>query len=106
MPANINFEDEPKHDITEQMLYSLKSVALKQDEYGLSKYEKPLDHTFAYNWLEMALEEAADGLKYIQCEINRRNDVIALLKSALRVDEPKTYIESALEILMIRGTGK
>ncbi len=93
-------------NITNQMINKLKITATMQDKYGLAKYGKPLDHTDHYDWLQMFLEEAADGMKYIQCEMNRKNDVIDLLSSAMKTDDPKRYVKLALEILSIKGTGK
>ena len=55
--------------ITNQAMKTIESVMKEQDIYGFDKYKKPLDHTDNYNWMEMFLQEMADGLKYIQCEM-------------------------------------
>ena len=95
-----------RHEVSDKMLETLKKVAYKQDDYGMDKYNEPLHHGQNYSWLQMFYEELADGLKYIQCEIDRRNDVVELLKAAMRVDNPKEYIGLALELLTVEGTGK
>lgn len=92
--------------ITERALISIKSMMLKQDEFGLAKYGKPLDFKDKYNWLEMLLEEMADGLKYIQCEIDKKKYIKELLEAGLRSDSPKEYIEVAINLLNVEGTGK
>lgn len=48
-----------------------------------------LDHSHKYDWLKMLQEELADGLKYLQCEMERKDYVINLLKAGLRSDEQK-----------------
>lgn len=83
---NMNFEDVPQPKITEQMVANVAEVASLQDAH----HGKALDHKDHYDWMELALENITDGLKFIQCEINRKNDVIALLESALRVDQKYT----------------
>lgn len=77
-----------------------------QDEIGFKKYGVPLFHGHNYNWIQMFLEEMADGLKYIQCEIDRKNYVIQMLQAGLNSDSPKEYIEIALQLLTVEGTGK
>jgi hypothetical protein len=104
--VNMNYENDARHEVTERALNKLKSVMLKQDYYGIEKYNTPLKHSGNYNWLEMFLEEMADGLKYIQCEIDRKTYVIDLLEAGMRSNDPKEYIEIALQLLTVRGTGK
>ncbi len=106
---NINFEDIPKHTITNKSLLNLKQVMKAQDEYGVRKYGKELDPNDNYNWLNMFMEEMADGLKYIQCEYENKIDVIRILNGALQMehaDNKNTYINYALEILTKTSTGK
>jgi hypothetical protein len=107
---NINFEDIPndanKHDVTSRTLTTLEKVMLKQDDYGIKKYGVALKHQHRYNWLDMFMEEMADGLKYIQNEVDRKKLIIELLETALEVDNPKFVIKTALELLTIQGTGK
>lgn len=92
--------------VTDRTLATIKKVMDKQDDYGLRKYGKALDSKENYSWLCMALEELADGLKYIQCEIERKSYVIQILQSGLRANEPKEFIEVALQLLTVEGTGK
>ncbi len=106
---NINFEDIPKHTITDKSLLQLKQVMQQQDEYGIRKYGKELDPKDNYNWLMMFMEEMADGMKYIQCEMENKTDVIRILNGALQVlhaETKDTYIRFALEILTKTNTGK
>lgn len=102
----INFEEKDKNNVTKKALKTLETVMLSQDEYGFNKYEKALKHTMSYDWLQMFLEEMADGLKYIQNEIDRKQFVISLLELALGMDDPKRGIRKALFILKTEGTGK
>jgi hypothetical protein len=94
------------HEVSDRMLATLKKVSYKQDDYGFDKYEKPLRSNYPYDWLQMFLEEMADGMKYIQNEIDRKQAVIHLLEYALDSDNPKELVKGALEILKITGTGK
>lgn len=92
--------------VTSRALKSIEKVMNSQDKYGFEKYGKELDHSDDYDWLMMLQEELADGLKYLQCEMDRKKYVIDLLQAALRTDEPKNYVEVALELLTAEGTGK
>jgi predicted outer membrane protein len=98
--------DKAKHRVTNKTLETLAKVMKTQDEYGIQKYGKPLHHAYNYDWLQMFLEEMADGLKYIQNEIDRRKSVINLLEYALESDNPQEPIKVALGILKTEGTGK
>ncbi|PKR82582.1 hypothetical protein [Heyndrickxia camelliae] len=95
-----------KHNVSDKALEILKQVMYKQDDFGVNKYGVALDHSHKYDWLKMLQEELADGLKYLQCEMERKEYIINLLKAGLRSDEPKTFIEVALELLTMEGTGK
>lgn len=97
---------ETKHDVSKRTLKNLEQVMFTQDDFGIDKYGVPLSHSHNYNWLQMFLEEIADGLKYIQCEMDRKNYVIEMLQAGLRSDTPKDYIEIALNLLTVEGTGK
>lgn len=110
---NMNYEDdylEPidfsgKHDVSKKTLKTIEKVMLAQDEYGFAKYKESLRSTMNYDWLQMFLEEMADGLKYIQNEIDRKETVKKLLRSALECQE-FSFVEVALKILSKEGTGK
>jgi hypothetical protein len=114
MMPNINFEDdylEPidfskKHDVSKKTLKTLEQVMLSQDNYGFDKYKKALSSTMNYDWLQMFLEEMADGLKYIQNEMDRKQLVIEILEFGLKRDDPKYFMRDALVILKTEGTGK
>lgn len=95
-----------KHDVSKRSLENLKEVMFAQDDFGIKKYNVPLSHGHSYNWLQMFLEEMADGLKYIQCEIDRKEFIIEMLQAGMRSDTPKDYIEIALNLLTVEGTGK
>nr|WP_259549234.1 hypothetical protein [Heyndrickxia oleronia] len=98
--------DISKHAVSDKSLETLKEVMYQQDEFGVKKYGVALDHSHKYDWLKMLQEELADGLKYLQCEMERKEYVISLLKAGVRSDEPKTFIEVALDLLTMDGTGK
>ncbi|MGD6894309.1 hypothetical protein [Bacillus infantis] len=95
-----------KHDVSKKSLANLEKVMFAQDEFGVKKYGVPLEHSHKYDWLQMFMEEMADGLKYIQCEMDRKEYVKQMLRAGLRSDSPKDYIEIALSILSVDGTGK
>ena len=104
---NLNYEDIPKHTITNKSLFQLKQVMQQQDEYGIRKYGKELGPRDNYNWINMFMEEMADGLKYIQCEVENKIDVIRILNGALQMERPDSkdaYIKYALEILTKTNT--
>ncbi|MDQ0268907.1 hypothetical protein [Cytobacillus purgationiresistens] len=103
---NINFEDLPKHEVSQRSLRKLEQVMFAQDDFGIQKYGVPLSHSHKYDWLQMFLEEIADGIKYIQCEIDRKDYIIQMLQAGLRANDPKEYIEIALNLLTVKGTGK
>jgi hypothetical protein len=106
---NINFESVPnvdKHNVSSRTLTKLEKVMFKQDDYGIEKYKKPLKHNYRYDWLEMFMEEMADGLKYIQNEMDRKELIIGILGQGLESENPKKYIQTALELLSMKGTGK
>lgn len=96
----------PTFPVTERSLETIRKTMEKQDKFGLDKYGKALDYKDNYSWLNMAVEELADSLKYIQCEMDRKKEVIHVLKMGLRSDVPREFIELALEILTVEGTGK
>jgi hypothetical protein len=110
---NMNWEDdyipviefEKKNDVTKKALETLEKVMLAQDDYGFNKYKTALKSGMNYDWLQMFLEEMADGLKYIQNEIDRKNRVKNLLKLAIE-EHDFGIVEAALEILSKEGTGK
>jgi hypothetical protein len=103
---NFNTNPHEKHNVSQKSLKILEKVMLKQDVYGFDKYKKPLSSKMDYNWLDMLTEELADGLKYLQCEMDRKAEIIHLLKMGLRSDVPKEYIDIVLGLLTIEGTGK
>jgi translation elongation factor EF-1beta len=103
---NMNFEEDTRHDLSRKTLSNLERVMHKQDDFGIEKYGKALNSNMKYDWHSMFLEEMADGLKYLQCEMERKEEVIKLLEAAIRVDNPKEYVQTALELLKIGGTGK
>ncbi|MEH7122088.1 hypothetical protein V7127_02465 [Bacillus sp. JJ1773] len=102
----INFEDILKHEVSNRSLENLKKVMYQQDDFGIKKYKEPLQHYMSYNWLSMAIEEVADFLKYLQCEADRKAYVIQLLKAGQNSEQPKEFIEIALHLLTVEGTGK
>jgi hypothetical protein len=106
MKANINFEDDTRHAVTDKVIRHLEKVAYAQDDVGIEKYNTPLHHSLPYSWDEMVDEELVDLMKYRQCEKDRKAEVIKLLEAAIRVDNPKEYVQTALELLKIGGTGK
>lgn len=103
---NINFEELPKHEVSNKALENLKKVMYKQDEFGIKKYNEPLLHYLNYDWEAMQDEELADFLKYRECARQRKSYVIQILQAGLRANEPKEFIEVALQLLTVQGTGK
>ncbi|QVY60958.1 hypothetical protein [Cytobacillus gottheilii] len=108
MTRNINFEEVPKHEVSERSLSHLQAVMYKQDDIGVERYGEALQHYLNYDWEAMADEEIADFLKYRQCARERKAHVIEILKAGLRAteSESKDYIQIALELLTVEGTGK
>ena len=94
-----------KHTVSSKALETLTKVMYAQDEYGVKKYGTTLKHTQNYDWLQMFLEEMADGLKYIQNEMDRKKQVIEILEYAVRANA-MSFVETALKILRTEGTGK
>jgi hypothetical protein len=97
---------EGKNDVSNKALKRLKGVMYDQDDFGIEKYRQPLKSTYNYDWLQMFLEEIADGLKYIENEIERRQMVKNFLEMGLKSENPKKFIQMALDQLNKTGTGK
>lgn len=108
MKPNINFEEDynGKNEVSKRALRTLEKVMFSQDDYGFEKYKKALKHTMNYDWLQMFLEEMADGLKYIQNEMDRKRMVIEILECSLEMNVPKDGVIRALQLLKMEGTGK
>lgn len=102
----LTFEEDKKHDVTKRALKTLEKVMIAQDDYGFKKYGEPLKFTQNYDWIQMFLEEMADGLKYLQNEMDTKKVVINILEFGLNQDNPKYSIKHALSILKKEGTGK
>jgi hypothetical protein len=103
---NINYEHDTRHDVSNKALGRMRKTMYSQDHFGIKKYGKSLHPAMNYDWLDMAQEELADMLKYLQCERDRKESVIGLLKLGLETDDPKVWIREALELLETGGTGK
>lgn len=99
------FKQDEKHNISNKMLKRQKQVAYAQDEFGINKYNKPLQSNYNYDWLKMATEELVDLGKYLECEMERKETIKALLEHALSMED-WTYVELALFELNKEGTGK
>jgi hypothetical protein len=94
-----------KHNVSKKALDTLEKVMFSQDDYGFAKYKKALKHNMNYDWLQMFLEEMADGLKYIQNELDRRETVKFLLQAALDHSD-FSLVDVALKLISKEGTGK
>lgn len=90
--------------ITNKAVATMIETMHRQDMVGIQKYGKPLDHMMNYSWLEMAVEELADLTKYIQCEMERKNDLIKILEAGEEAPNPRFYISMALSVLKMEGT--
>jgi hypothetical protein len=94
-----------KHDVSKKALDTLEKVMFSQDDYGFAKYKKALKQNMNYDWLQMFLEEMADGLKYIQNELDRRETIKFLLQAALDHSD-FSLVDMALKLISKEGTGK
>jgi hypothetical protein len=104
--VNANFEKPEIHEATERSISRLEKVMRKQDIYGYDKYKKPLTSDMPYNWHNMFMEEMADGLKYLEMEQERKQEVIRLLKMAMVSEHSQTLVSQAIHLLEMGGTGK
>jgi hypothetical protein len=95
-----------RHKVSDDALSDLSDVMYAQDNFGIGKYGVPLASRMGYDWLAMAQEELADMIKYLRCEKERKEAVIAVLKVGLRSEDPALFIDQALVLLEIGGTGK
>lgn len=97
---------------TKLVLDEVKKTMEEQDEFGLKKYGVPLNpHDPQYDWLEMAQQELADGLKYFIAEKVRRNQVVLsvlndleTLKRSVTIEQNKhmqRYVDDAIEKIKI-----
>jgi hypothetical protein len=99
------FELLHKNDVSKKALDTLEKVMFAQDDYGFDKYKKALKHSMDYDWLQMFLEEMADGLKYVQNELDRRETIKWLLYSAIDHSD-WSLVQVALKLISKEGTGK
>jgi hypothetical protein len=99
------FESLHKNDVSKKALDTLEKVMFAQDDYGFDKYKKALKHSMDYDWLQMFLEEMADGLKYVQNELDRRETIKWLLYSAIDHSD-WSLVQVALKLISKEGTGK
>jgi hypothetical protein len=101
MPTN-----DKRHNVSNRALRTMKEVMYEQDHYGMDKYKEPLHHSYNYDWLKMALQEEADKLKYIQNEMDRKEEVIQILQKAEDYTDPfalRSAINEALGLLTAGG---
>ncbi|TYR75561.1 hypothetical protein FZC79_10345 [Rossellomorea vietnamensis] len=103
---NSNFEINGIHEATERSISRLEKVMRKQDIYGYEKYGKALSSDMPYSWMDMFMEEMADGLKYLEMEQERKQEVVRLLKMALISEHSKTLVSQAIHLLEMGGTAK
>lgn len=97
------------HDITDKVLENLIPVMKSQDVFGVDKYNQPLKSGYRYGWLDMAKEEIADMLKYLECEQERKETITSLIREAIDADDvfsKNVFLMEALDLLTITGTGK
>jgi hypothetical protein len=102
-------EKQYEFPMTDKALSTIKRVMDEQDQFGIKKYGKPLDWRDDYNWREMKIQELADFLKYEECERQREQEVIKLLRIALYTIVPENkddLIVKALKLLTYSNTGK
>lgn len=103
---NLNYEEDSRHEVSDKVLKNITQKSYLQDHVGIKKYNTALHHSLPYSWIDMAEEEVVDFMKYLQCEKDRKAYIIQILESALRVEDNRSYIETALELLTVKGTGK
>jgi hypothetical protein len=94
-----------RHDVSDKMLDTLKETAYNQDNYGIVKYKVALHHSHKYDWMAMFYEEIADGLKYLQNEMDRKAVILGYLKTAVKIKD-WIHVEKAIDLLEVGGTGK
>lgn len=98
-----------KNTVSDKTLDNLKKTMYEQDDYGMQKYNEPLTHEYDYDWMNMFEQEIADGLKYLQCEKDRKRVVVSILQIAMKADHTTVknqLIEDALNLLTAGGREK
>ena len=63
-------------ETTQRVIDIFTRVLDQQDEKGFKKYGVTIDDAIGYDWNEMALEEAADLVKYLVKENKRLRELI------------------------------
>lgn len=104
--VNINFDTDTRHDVSRKVLKKAKEVMYQSDDAGVEEYGTPLESGLHYNWMSMGFDELFDALKYFQCEQERKQQVIDILEKGINEHNPTFYMELALHLLKIGGTGK
>lgn len=64
---------------TQKVIDTFTEILDKQDDKGISKYNMTIDDASGYDWNIMALEEAADLMKYLvkeNEEIRKERDLL------------------------------
>lgn len=92
--------NDKRHDVSNRILDTLKKDMYEQDHYGMDKYKEPLHHSYNYDWMKMFRQEMADGLKYIQNEMDRKEEVIDTLNLIKHYLEDETHNISAINTLV------
>lgn len=100
----LTVSNDRRHEVSNEVIKVLKPVMYSQDDFGINKYGKPLNHDMDYDWLQMWLEEQADGMKYIVNEMKRKELVKLQLQYAIE-EQNWSVVKAALELLSKTGTG-
>lgn len=58
--------------ITQRVIDTFAKVLDDQDVKGIEKYKQTIDEAEGYDWKLMALEEAADLVKYLMKELQKQ----------------------------------
>ena len=74
-------------------------IIKERNKKGRETYGKGLDYTdVKYNWLDMAIEEAADLLKYLVAEKLKQNDTSVFVK---RLEKRNEELQNEVKKLRI-----
>lgn len=77
----------------ESSIAVFETVARKQAEKGLEKYDQSLDPLDKrYDWLEMAMEELVDGIQYLHAEMIKRKYIVMKIREEIQTGvTPEKY---------------
>lgn len=99
---NANFEIETEH--LNKTIEKFSDVAYTQELKGIDKYGNPLNpFESGRDWLNMAIEEQVDGMKYLYAEMVKRRFAVNRIRELIPRDS-QDYVEIMMLLDELEGS--